>query len=76
MTGFFASRWVERPEHVTELEGDGLPQLFRASGVAAGIKESGSPDIGLMVCDAPEPASAARFTRSGVLATSTNASSA
>jgi glutamate N-acetyltransferase / amino-acid N-acetyltransferase len=66
--GFFSSRWVQRPEHVTELEGEGLPQLFRASGVAAGIKESGAPDVGLMVCDAPEPASAARFTRSGVLA--------
>ncbi|MDQ2895542.1 MAG: bifunctional ornithine acetyltransferase/N-acetylglutamate synthase, partial [Actinomycetota bacterium] len=42
--------------------------MFRAAGVAAGIKPSGGPDIGLMVCDAPEPTSAARFTRSGVLA--------
>jgi len=65
---FFRSRWVDVPEQVTELPGDGLPGLFRAAGVAAGIKPSGGPDIGLMVCDAPEPASAARFTRSGVLA--------
>jgi glutamate N-acetyltransferase/amino-acid N-acetyltransferase len=53
---------------VTELEGVGLPKLFRAAGVAAGIKASGRPDVGLLVCDAPEPPSAARFTRSGVLA--------
>jgi glutamate N-acetyltransferase/amino-acid N-acetyltransferase len=65
---FFASRWVPCPEHVTELEGDGLPAGFRASGVAAGIKESGSPDIGVMVCDAPEATSAARFTASGTQA--------
>jgi glutamate N-acetyltransferase/amino-acid N-acetyltransferase len=65
---FFASRWVEPPPQVTELEGVGLPKLFRAAGVAAGLKASGQPDIGLLVCDAPEPPSAARFTRSGVLA--------
>jgi glutamate N-acetyltransferase/amino-acid N-acetyltransferase len=65
---FFASRWVEPPSQVTELEGVGLPKLFRAAGVAAGIKASGQPDVGLLVCDAPEPPSAARFTRSGVLA--------
>jgi glutamate N-acetyltransferase/amino-acid N-acetyltransferase len=65
---FFASRWVEPPPQVTELEGVGLPKLFRAAGVAAGIKASGQPDVGLLVCGAPEPSSAARFTRSGVLA--------
>jgi len=65
--GFFASRWVERPGHVRELDG-GLPAGFRAAGVAAGIKESGAPDVGLLVSDAPGTASAARFTRSGVLA--------
>jgi glutamate N-acetyltransferase/amino-acid N-acetyltransferase len=67
-TPFFRSRWVERPPHVTELPGGGLPEGFRASGVAAGIKESGAPDIGLMVCDAPEATSAARFTNSGTQA--------
>jgi glutamate N-acetyltransferase/amino-acid N-acetyltransferase len=67
-TTFFRSRWVERPPHVTELPGGGLPEGFRASGVAAGIKESGAPDVGLMVCDAPEATSAARFTNSGTQA--------
>jgi glutamate N-acetyltransferase/amino-acid N-acetyltransferase len=65
---FFASRWVPRPDHVTELEGSGLPAGFRAAGVAAGIKPSGAPDVGLMVCDAPAATSAARFTASGTQA--------
>ena len=68
MTGtaatFFRSRWVEAPPHATELEG-GLPQGFRAAGVAAGIKETGALDVGLLVSDAPDTTSAARFTRSG-----------
>jgi glutamate N-acetyltransferase / amino-acid N-acetyltransferase len=64
---FFRSRWVEVPEGVTEAPG-GLPDGFRAAGVAAGLKASGNPDVGLLVCDAPEATSAARFTRSGVLA--------
>jgi glutamate N-acetyltransferase / amino-acid N-acetyltransferase len=65
---FFTSRWVPCPEHVTELDGSGLPAGFRASGVAAGIKPSGAPDVGLMVCDAPAATSAARFTASGTQA--------
>jgi glutamate N-acetyltransferase/amino-acid N-acetyltransferase len=68
LSSFFASRWVPCPEHVTELGGDGLPAGFRAAGVAAGIKESGSPDVGVIVCDAPEATSAARFTASGTQA--------
>jgi glutamate N-acetyltransferase/amino-acid N-acetyltransferase len=44
-----------------------LPQGFKASGVAAGIKPEGL-DLGLLVSDRPETTSAARFTRSGVLA--------
>ena len=67
-SGFFTSRWVPCPEHVTELDGAGLPAGFRAAGVAAGIKESGSPDVGVIVCDAPEATSAARFTASGTQA--------
>ena len=63
---FFSSRWVDGPEHATEV--DGLPTGFRASGVACGIKPSGASDLGLLVSDAPETVSAARFTRSGVLA--------
>jgi glutamate N-acetyltransferase/amino-acid N-acetyltransferase len=62
---FFGSRWVERPAHVRELELDaGLPAGFRAAGVACGIKPSGNPDVGLLICDtmAPQASSAARFT--------------
>ncbi len=65
---FFSSRWIERPEHVTETPAGGLPRGFRAAGVAAGIKPSGARDLGLLVCDSPVARSAARFTRSGTLA--------
>ena len=51
----------------TEADG-GLPAGFRAAGVACGLKPSGGLDLGLLVSDAPETVSAARFTRSGVLA--------
>jgi glutamate N-acetyltransferase/amino-acid N-acetyltransferase len=64
---FFTSRWVQRPEHVTELSGTGLPGGFRAAGVACGIKPSGATDLAVIVSDAAETTSAARFTRSGVL---------
>ncbi len=63
-TGFFRSRWVDAPASVTEAPG-GLPQGFRAAGVACGIKPSGALDLGLVVSDAPGTTSAARFTRSG-----------
>jgi glutamate N-acetyltransferase/amino-acid N-acetyltransferase len=66
---FFRSRWVPAPGHVTELRGDaGLPGGFRAAGVAAQIKPSGRPDVGLLVNDGAEPVSAARFTASGAAA--------
>jgi glutamate N-acetyltransferase/amino-acid N-acetyltransferase len=65
---FFTSRWVEVPEWVREDTAGGLPAGFRAAGVAAGIKPSGGTDVGLLVSGAPETTSAARFTRSGVLA--------
>jgi glutamate N-acetyltransferase / amino-acid N-acetyltransferase len=64
---YFSSRWVDRPEHVRELPG-GLPAGFRAAGVACGLKPSGARDLGLLVSDAPETTSAARFTRSSVVA--------
>jgi glutamate N-acetyltransferase / amino-acid N-acetyltransferase len=64
---FFSSRWVQRPAHVTELPG-GLPLGFRAAGVACGLKQDGALDLALLVSDAPETTSAARFTRSGVAA--------
>ncbi|HEX5853637.1 MAG TPA: bifunctional glutamate N-acetyltransferase/amino-acid acetyltransferase ArgJ [Solirubrobacteraceae bacterium] len=63
---FFRSRWVPAPTHVRELGSDaGLPAGFRAAGVAAGLKPSGNPDVGLLVCDADVPVSAARFTATG-----------
>ena len=42
----------------------GLPRRRRRRG----LKPSGGTDVGLLVSDAPETTSAARFTRSGVLA--------
>jgi glutamate N-acetyltransferase / amino-acid N-acetyltransferase len=65
---FFASRWVEVPDWVREEPGGGLAAGFRAAGVAAGIKPSGGRDVGLLVSDAAATTSAARFTRSGALA--------
>jgi glutamate N-acetyltransferase/amino-acid N-acetyltransferase len=66
---FFRSRWVPTPAHVRELDGGaGLPGGFRAAGVPAGLKPSGRPDVGLLVCDAERPVSAARFTSSGAAA--------
>jgi glutamate N-acetyltransferase/amino-acid N-acetyltransferase len=64
---FFASRWVPCPAHVQDA-GDGLPAGFRAGAAAAAIKTPGVLDVGLLVCDAQDAVSAARFTRSGVLA--------
>ena len=67
MTGFFSSRWIEAPTGAVEVPGGGLPAGFRAAGVACGIKESGAKDLGIVVSDAPETSSAARFSRSGAL---------
>ncbi len=66
---FFASRWVDAPEHVVDSDGGGgLPAGFRAGAAEAAIKTEGVLDVGLLVCDGPEAVSAVRFTRSGVLA--------
>ena len=63
---FFHSRWVPAPAHVRDLGPDvGLPAGFRAAGVACGIKPSGRADLGLLVCDAETPVSAARFADTG-----------
>ncbi|HKF80266.1 MAG TPA: bifunctional ornithine acetyltransferase/N-acetylglutamate synthase [Thermoleophilaceae bacterium] len=58
---FFASRWVEAPAHATEFDPAALPRGFRAAGVAAGIKPQGL-DVGVLVSDAEQTVSAARFT--------------
>ena len=62
-------RWVPSHPHVREAaDRDRLPAGFRAAGVASGLKADGSFDLGLLVCDRQEATSAARFTRSAVLA--------
>jgi glutamate N-acetyltransferase / amino-acid N-acetyltransferase len=67
--GVFGSRWTDTPAHVRELGvAAGLPRGFRAAGVACGIKPSGNPDVGVLVCDAVAPTSAVRFTASGTAA--------
>jgi glutamate N-acetyltransferase/amino-acid N-acetyltransferase len=58
---FFGSRWIEKPEHVLELEPTQLPFGFRAAGVAAGLKPDG-PDVGVLYSERSETVSAARFT--------------
>jgi glutamate N-acetyltransferase / amino-acid N-acetyltransferase len=65
---FFRSRWVEVGDHVRVVEAGGLPQGFSAAGAKAGIKPSGGLDVGLLVSDAVDTTSAARFTASGVQA--------
>ena len=60
-TTFFRSRWIDAPAHVTELDPHSLPAGFRAAGVAAGLKPDGL-DVGVLVSDAPDTVSAARFT--------------
>jgi glutamate N-acetyltransferase / amino-acid N-acetyltransferase len=58
---FFSSRWVDLPVNAGEAKDTELPAGFRAAGVAAGIKADGL-DVGVLVSDAPETVSAARFT--------------
>jgi glutamate N-acetyltransferase / amino-acid N-acetyltransferase len=58
---FFRSRWVQPPEHITELDSHLLPAGFSAAGVAAGIKPNGL-DVGVIASTEPGTVSAARFT--------------
>ena len=58
---FFSSRWVDLPVNAGEAKDTELPAGFRAAGTAAGIKPDGL-DVGVLVSDAPETVSAARFT--------------
>jgi glutamate N-acetyltransferase/amino-acid N-acetyltransferase len=67
-TGFFESRWVEAPAGVEELEPAQLPAGFRAGGAACGLKGGGKTDVGLVVCDAEEVASALLLTRNAAAA--------
>ncbi|MDE3131135.1 MAG: bifunctional ornithine acetyltransferase/N-acetylglutamate synthase, partial [Acidobacteriota bacterium] len=62
---FFSSRWVQRPDNVTEAQDGTLPKGFRAAGAACGVKPDGAKDVALIVSDAAETTSAARFSRTG-----------
>ncbi len=44
------------------------PRGFRATGVAAGIKNSGKPDVAVVINDGPSAAAAAVFTSNRVKA--------
>jgi len=66
--GFFRSRWVERPREAEERTGGELTSGFRAAGVHCGLKDGGGTDLGLLVCDAPEVASALLLTRNAAAA--------
>ena len=65
MTGepFFRSRWVDAPADVEELDPTVLAPGFRAGGSHCGLKGGGKTDVGLLVCDAEEVASAVVLTR-------------
>lgn len=60
--------WLPLPAGVTPSDPAVLPAGFRAGGVSAGSKPSGALDLGVLVCDAPEMTSAARFTPSATAA--------
>jgi glutamate N-acetyltransferase / amino-acid N-acetyltransferase len=60
---FFGSKWVEPPAGVEELDPAQLAPGFRAGGAHCGLKGGGKTDVGLLVCDAEEVASAMVLTR-------------
>jgi glutamate N-acetyltransferase / amino-acid N-acetyltransferase len=62
------SRWLPLPEGAQLGDPAVLPAGFRAGGVSAGSKPSGALDLGVLVCDEPGMASAARFTPSATAA--------
>lgn len=64
----FTSKFIEKPAGVSELPGSvTTPDGFFAAGVAAGIKKSGKPDLGLLVCKNPA-SSAVMLTRNAAQA--------
>jgi glutamate N-acetyltransferase/amino-acid N-acetyltransferase len=60
---FFRSRWVETPTGVEQLDPAVLAPGFRAGGAHCGLKGGGKTDVGLLVCDVEEVASAIVLTR-------------
>src|SRR5829696_3715373 len=65
---FFASRWVDPPEGVEELDPAQLAPGFRAAGVACGLKGGGGTDVGVLACDEPGVRSALALTRNAAAA--------
>jgi len=64
---FFRSRWARPPEGVQELHPAELAPGFRAAGVACGLKDGGSTDLGLLTCD-DDVSSALLLTRNAAAA--------
>ena len=62
---FFHSRWVPAPRARARPRPGrrACRRAFARRASSCGIKPSGNPDLGLLVCDAEQPVSAARFTR-------------
>jgi glutamate N-acetyltransferase/amino-acid N-acetyltransferase len=65
---FFRSRWVDAPAGVEELDPAELAPGFKAAGVACGLKDGGSTDLGLLGCDADRVGSALLLTRNAAAA--------
>jgi glutamate N-acetyltransferase / amino-acid N-acetyltransferase len=65
---FFRSRWVDVPAGVEELDPAELAPGFRAAGVACGLKDGGSTDLGLLACDADQVGSVLLLTRNAAAA--------
>jgi glutamate N-acetyltransferase/amino-acid N-acetyltransferase len=65
---FFRSRWVDAPAGIEELDPAELTPGFRAAGVACGLKDGGSTDLGLIACDADQPSTALLLTRNAAAA--------
>jgi glutamate N-acetyltransferase/amino-acid N-acetyltransferase len=59
---------VNSTENIVRTQGVTAPAGFRATGIAAGIKASGKPDLALVVNEGPDLAAAAVFTRNKVKA--------
>jgi len=65
---FFRSRWVDSPAEIEQLDPARLPDGFRAGSVHCGLKGDGGTDLGLVVCDEPDVASAVLLTRNAAAA--------
>jgi glutamate N-acetyltransferase/amino-acid N-acetyltransferase len=65
---FFASRWVDPPDGVEELDPAQLAPGFRAAGVACGLKGGGGTDVGVLACDEAGVRSALALTRNAAAA--------